>query len=89
MPELTVRLTPEDLEQLAECVAAHLAGAPTAAATEPWVDVAAAAMHLACKPQRIYDLVSAGAIPHRKEGRRVLFRLSELDRWLAAPDRAE
>jgi len=44
-----------------------------------------AARHLGCKRQRIYDLVArrqASAIPHRKEGARLLFRLSELDRWI-------
>ena len=46
---------------------------------EPWVGVAEAAAHLACKPQRIYDLVHQRAIPYRKDGSRLLFRLSELD----------
>jgi excisionase family DNA binding protein len=53
--------------------------------TEPWVGVREAAQHLGCKPQRIYDLVSRRAtsgIPHAKEGGRLLFRLSQLDRWL-------
>lgn len=47
--------------------------------------MADAARHLGCKPRRIYDLTSRrdlGRIPHRKEGRRLLFRLSEIDRWL-------
>jgi excisionase family DNA binding protein len=47
--------------------------------------VAEAAEHLGCKPQRIYDLVSRRAtsgIPHRKEGGRLLFRLTQLDRWI-------
>jgi excisionase family DNA binding protein len=49
---------------------------------EPWVGVERAAEHLGCKRQRIYNLVSDGAIPHRKDGSRLLFRLSELDAWL-------
>ncbi len=49
---------------------------------EPWVGVQQAAEHLGCKPQRIYDLVHQRAIPHRRDGSRLLFRLSELDAWL-------
>jgi hypothetical protein len=53
--------------------------------TEPWIGVEDAAAHLGCKPQRIYDLVcrrATSGIPHRKEGSRLLFRRSELDRWI-------
>ena len=49
---------------------------------EPWVDAEAAAAHLHCSVQRIYDLCSSGGLPYAKEGRRSIFRLSELDRWL-------
>jgi excisionase family DNA binding protein len=51
-------------------------------AVEPWVGVDQAAEHLACKRQRIYDLVSRRTIPHRKEGSRLLFKLSHLDAWV-------
>ena len=54
--------------------------------TEPWIGVPAAAAHLACRPQRVYDLCSREAtsgIPVRREGGRLLFRRSELDAWLA------
>ena len=54
-------------------------------AAEPWVGVAQAAAHLGCTPQRVYDLVSRRAtsqIPHRKEGGRLVFRLSQLHRWI-------
>jgi excisionase family DNA binding protein len=49
---------------------------------EPWVDVDQAAAHLCCKRQRIYDLVAQRRIPHRKEGSRLLFKLSHLDAWI-------
>ena len=55
-------------------------------AVEPWVGVADVAVHLACRRQRIYDLVGRrgpGQIPHRRDGTRLLFRLSEVDGWLA------
>lgn len=64
----------------AEIVAAQLTSAP-----EPWVGVHEAARHLGCKPQRIYDLVhrkDETRIPHRKEGGRLVFKLSVLDRWV-------
>ena len=51
-------------------------------AVEAWVGVEQAAEHLGCKPQRIYNLVHARAIPYRKDGSRLLFRLSDLDAWL-------
>lgn len=74
---------PEDLvDELARRVA-HRIGANSG--PEPWVGVARAAGHLDCKPQRIYDLVhrqDETRIPHRKEGGRLLFKLSELDRWI-------
>jgi excisionase family DNA binding protein len=50
---------------------------------EPWISVRDASAHLACPRSRIYALVSAGRIPHRKDGSRLLFRRSELDDWLA------
>lgn len=52
------------------------------AGPEAWVGVAQAAEHLGCRPQRIYNLVHDRAIPYRKDGSRLLFRLSELDAWL-------
>ena len=51
-------------------------------AVEAWVGVEQAAEHLGCKRQRIYDLVHADRIPHRRDGTRLLFRLSELDESL-------
>ena len=67
---------PEALERLRE-----LAGASTNG-PEPWVGVQEAAEHLNCKLQRIYDLVHQRAIPHSRDGSRLLFRLNELDDWL-------
>jgi excisionase family DNA binding protein len=48
----------------------------------PWLDVGAAAKHLACPRSRIYALVSARRIPHHKDGSRLLFRREELDEWV-------
>lgn len=75
------------LEELASDPAAldrlrDLLGLDTGGA-EPWVGVMQAATHLGAGRQRIYDLVHQRAIPFRKDGSRLLFRLSELDAWLA------
>jgi hypothetical protein len=52
---------------------------------EPWVDVAAVAAHLACNPEHVYELAKrtdARRIPHRRDGRRLLFKLGRVDSWL-------
>ncbi len=73
-------LPPAVLELIVEPVAGR-----GRASAEPWVGVGEAAAHLGCKPQRIYDLVcrrASSGIPHAKEGGRLLFKLSQLDRWI-------
>lgn len=79
---LNLELPEELVDELASRVAEKLG---TPASAEPWVGVPHAAAHLNCKPQRIYDLVhrqDETRIPHRKEGSRLLFKLSQLDRWV-------
>jgi excisionase family DNA binding protein len=78
-----LRIDDETLDRLADAVADRLASRRPADA-EHWVGVERAAEHLACKPQRIYNLVHDRAIPHRKDGGRLLFRLSELDATLSS-----
>lgn len=54
-------------------------------AVEPWVDVATVARHLACTEEHVYELAKrtdSRRIPHRREGRRLLFKLSRVDAWL-------
>ena len=72
------------LEAIARRVAELLA-ARDASTPEPWVGVREVASHLGCRPQRVYDLVhrkDETRIPHRKEGGRLVFKLSQLDRWI-------
>ena len=81
---LALVLPPALLELIVDRVAERVAGRERASA-EPWVGVGEAAAHLGCKPQRIYDLVcrrASSGIPHAKEGGRLLFKLSQLDRWI-------
>lgn len=79
---LALLVPPALIELLVERVSERVA---VRQAAEPWVGVADVAAHLGCRPQRIYDLVSRRAssgIPHRKEGGRLLFRLSAIDQWV-------
>jgi excisionase family DNA binding protein len=80
MDEMTIAL-PQALIELVADRAAERLGARLPV-VEPWVGVEQAAEHLACKRQRVYDLVSRRTIPHRKEGSRLLFKLSHLDAWV-------
>jgi excisionase family DNA binding protein len=47
-----------------------------------WMDVNEAAEHLACKRQRLYNLVGARKVPFEKEGGRLLFDRVQLDAWV-------
>ncbi len=47
-----------------------------------YLDVDRAAEFLACPKSRIYALVSAGRIPHEKDGSRLLFDPVELRAWV-------
>jgi excisionase family DNA binding protein len=77
-------VTPDLVDAIADRVARVLESRSGPAEPEGWIGVHAAAAHLACKPQRIYDLVSQGRVPFRRDGRRVLFRRSDLDGYLVA-----
>ncbi len=82
MDQPVLVVPPELIDHLIERLAERVAPPPTA---EAWVGVGDVARHLGCRPQRIYDLVSRRAtsgIPHRKEGGRLLFRLSQIDVWI-------
>jgi excisionase family DNA binding protein len=47
-----------------------------------FTDVQGAAEFLACNPDRIYALTSAGRIPHHKDGSRLLFDRRELREYV-------
>jgi excisionase family DNA binding protein len=73
-----VELEPEDVERIARRVVEI-----QSSRAEPWIGVQEAAEHLACKRHRVYNLVHQGRIEYRKDGARLLFRRSDLDRYLA------
>lgn len=89
MPVLELHV---DLDALAELVAprvaALLADMIAAPAPERWLNAEEAAAHLCCPVSRIRALTSKagrgeyGGIPCHHEGSRVLFKASDLDRWV-------
>ena len=80
--ELTLALPPAVVETIARRAAA-IVSETLSAKPESFIGVAEAAEHLACKPQRIYDLVSQRRLDFHRDGRRLLFRRSDLDAYLA------
>ena len=50
--------------------------------SESWFNVVRPADYLACPRGRIYDLVQLGKLEPRRDGRRLLFRRDDLDRYL-------
>ncbi|HEY5287735.1 MAG TPA: helix-turn-helix domain-containing protein [Solirubrobacteraceae bacterium] len=79
MIELTVRLTDEQLAEIAQRAAALVSSAPT---VSPWLNVADAAERLRCGKDRIYDLVALGKLHPRRDGRRVLLHRDDLDAYV-------
>jgi excisionase family DNA binding protein len=79
---LLEQLDDDDLGLLVELIRPRL-GTP-AEERSTWLDVTAAAQHLACPKSRIYALVSARRIPFHKDGTRTLFDRGELDNWVRA-----
>ena len=78
---LLAELDDQALEQLAERLRPFLRAEPDSERS-PWLDVAGAAEYLKCPKSRLYALVSAGRVPHAKDGSRLLFRRDELDAWI-------
>lgn len=74
-------LDAEALDELARLLAPRLA--PHTAPTAPqWLDVNGAATRLQCGRRRVYDLVAQRHLMPRRDGRRLLFRSTDLDAYL-------
>lgn len=71
-------LSPDALDDLVAVVVARIEPQPRNE-PEPWFDVSAAAVHLACSTKRIYDLVASRRLRCARDGRRLLFRREWLD----------
>lgn len=81
MTALAVDLPDELVERIAERAAELVANRE---ADTGYLDAKGAAEFLACPPSRIYSLVSAGRLPHHKDGSRLLFDRAELRAYVAA-----
>ena len=73
---LSIELSDEQLAQIAE------RAAMLAKPADCWLDTKGAAAHLACKPDRVHDLVALDKLRPRRDGRRLLFKRSELDAYI-------
>jgi excisionase family DNA binding protein len=80
MIELTIKLTDEQLAEIAARAAALIPAAVPA--SSPWLNVADAAERLRCRKDRIYDLIALGKLHPRRDGRRVLFHRDDLDAYI-------
>jgi excisionase family DNA binding protein len=67
------------LNELARRVAALLDGRRDAS---PWMSAPEAAEYLRYPLKRVYNLTAANAIPHHRQGGRLVFHRDELDNWL-------
>lgn len=80
---LLAELDDTALDQLAELLAPRLAERLAQQTTTPtWLDAAAAAEHLSTSRDRVYDLVQLHKLTPRRDGRRLLFRRTDLDTYL-------
>ncbi|HTC58744.1 MAG TPA: helix-turn-helix domain-containing protein [Solirubrobacteraceae bacterium] len=79
MIELTVRLTDEQLAEIAQRAAALVSATPAAS---PWLNAADAAERLRCGKDRIYDLIALGKLHPHRDGRRVLLHRDDLDAYV-------
>jgi excisionase family DNA binding protein len=82
---LLAELDGEALDALAELLAPRLAARLGQRDAAPsWLDAAGAAEHLATSRGRIHDLVQLRKLEPRRDGRRLVFRRSDLDAYLEA-----
>jgi excisionase family DNA binding protein len=78
-----LRLTPEQVEQIAQRVAELLStDRPRSVDQDGYLNADQAAAYLACPKGRIYDLVQLRRLRPVRDGRRVLFRRCDLDAYL-------
>jgi len=80
---VAVTISDRDVERIAQRAAEIVADRQPSSAS-PWVDTKGAAQHLCCGADRVHDLVQLGKLHPRRDGRRLLFRPSDLDAYLEA-----
>jgi excisionase family DNA binding protein len=81
---LAVALGPAELERIAQRAAEIVEARAAKAETQrPYLSVRESADYLRCSRQRVYDLLSQGALTRLKDGARVLVARAEVDAYLA------
>jgi excisionase family DNA binding protein len=75
-------LLEELVERVADRVVGRLEALPTSQAGD-LLSIAEAAELLRCKPQRLYELRSAGRLPRTVEGGRAVVRRSDIERLVS------
>ena len=78
--DLSLKVSPELLEAIAQRTAEILR--ETSEQEDRWMNLDEAVDYLRCKRSRLYEFTRRGEIPHSRDGRRLLFRRSELDQWV-------
>jgi hypothetical protein len=82
---LTLDITGELVERIAERAAELLAQRQSAATADGWLRGAdKIAAHLDCPRSRVYALASARRIPIHRDGSALIARVAELDAWVRA-----
>jgi excisionase family DNA binding protein len=76
-------LTDDQIDQIAQRAAA-LVSTTVDSTHASWLNTDQAADYIAAKPGRIHDLVALGKLTPRRDGRRLLFRPTDLDAYLEA-----
>jgi excisionase family DNA binding protein len=82
LAELVAEADEAILRALADRLAPFL---PRPSSEDRWLTVESAARYLDCTPRRLYEFTSPSheaKIPFERDGRRILFRRSELDAWV-------
>ncbi len=80
---LLAELDDRSLAELADRLAPFLGERlRSSGAASPWLNAQDAARYLACSRGRLYDLVQVGKLSPSRDGRRLLFRRSDLDAYL-------
>ncbi len=77
--ELPETVVEEIARRAAEIIEARTLPTPVAS---PWLDTKGAADYLATGPDRIHDLVQRGQLHPRRDGRRLLFKRSDLAAYI-------
>lgn len=78
MNDVTLTMTTELLDAIAERVAQMLQDAPATPAAPDFMTADEAAAHLRCDRRRIYDLTGARRLPKFREGGRLLLRRADV-----------